>query len=229
MIDARGTILVEGLRPSPIPATVRHALEGVIPGEPQGPKIDAHWGEPGLTPAERVFGWNALEVLAFRTGNPDRPVNAIPPRAVANLQVRFVAGCDWRSFVPAIRAHLDRRGFGTVAVRPSTDEPMAATRLDPEHPWVRWAAASVEATTGTRPVILPNLGGSLPNDCFADELGLPTVWVPHSYPACSQHAPDEHMLADVAKDGLRIMTGLFWDLGTPGATPVASRRVEQST
>jgi HEPN domain-containing protein len=33
--------------------------------------------------------------------------------------------------------------------------------------------------------------------------------VPHSYPACSQHAPDEHLLSNVAEEGLRIMTGLF--------------------
>jgi hypothetical protein len=50
-------------------------------------------------------------------------------------------------------------------------------------------------------------------------LGLPTIWVPHSYPACSQHAPNEHMLASVAREGLQIMTGLFWDLGTPGSAP----------
>jgi hypothetical protein len=39
------------------------------------------------------------------------------------------------------------------------------------------------------------------------------VWVPHSYPACAQHAPDEHMLASVAREGLSIMTGVFWDIG----------------
>jgi hypothetical protein len=56
-------------------------------------------------------------------------------------------------------------------------------------------------------------GGSLPNDCFAEVLSLPTVWIPHSYPACSQHAPDEHLLGPVARQGLAIMTGLFFDLG----------------
>ena len=118
MIDARGRILVAGLRAPPIPRSVRRALEDIEPGEPDGPAIDGNWGEPGLTPAERVFGWNALEVLAFRTGNPDRPVNAIPPRANAHLQVRFVAGCDWRTFIPAIRTHLDllrlRQGAGAA-------------------------------------------------------------------------------------------------------------------
>jgi len=45
--------------------------------------------------------------------------------------------------------------------------------------------------------------------------------VPHSYAGCSQHAPDEHLLAGVARDGLRLMTGLFWDLGesNPASLP----------
>ena len=218
-VDARGRILVDALRPASIPASVRRALAEIEPGEPGGPAIDVDWGEPALTPAERVFGWNALEVLAFRTGNPERPANAIPPRASALLQLRFVAGCDPREFVPAIRAHLDAHGFLNVEVRQARMQTMAATRLDPDHPWVQWASASIERTTGAPPAILPNLGGSLPNDCFAEVLGLPTIWVPHSYPACSQHAPDEHMLADGAREGLRIMTGLFWDLGDSTFTP----------
>jgi acetylornithine deacetylase/succinyl-diaminopimelate desuccinylase-like protein len=214
LVDARGVIRVPGLRPPPIPPSVRRALATIEPGEPGGPAIDAGWGEPGLTPAERVFGFNALEVLAFRTGNPEHPVNAIPGRATAHLQVRFVAGCDHTSFIAAIRAHLDASGFDRVEVCPARSETMAATRLDPDHPWVRWAAASVERTTGIAPAILPNLGGSLPNDCFAQVLGLPTIWVPHSYPACSQHAPDEHLLADVAVQGVAIMAGLLADIGT---------------
>ncbi len=213
MVDRRGRILVEALRPPPIPAAVRAALAEIEPGEPGGPEIDRGWGEPGLTPAERVFGWNALEVLAFRTGNPDHPVNAIPPRASAHLQVRFVAGCDHTTFIPALRAHLDQRGLAAVRVAAARSEVMRATRLDPGHPWVQRVAASIERTTGARPAILPNLGGSLPNDCFAEALALPTVWIPHSYPACSQHAPDEHLLGSVAREGLAIMTGLFHDLG----------------
>ena len=213
MADARGRILVDALRPPPIPDSVRAALSTIVPGEPGGPPVDAAWGEPGLTPAERVFAWNALEVLAFTTGNPSHPVNAIPPRASAHMQLRFVVGCDPDAFVPAIRAHLDAHGFHDVQVAAAKAEVMRATRLDPAHPWVTRVAKSIEATTGRPPAILPNLGGSLPNDCFADVLGLPTVWIPHSYPACSQHAPNEHMLASVAREGLAIMTGVFWDIG----------------
>ncbi len=77
-------------------------------------------------------------------------------------------------------------------------------------------------STGGRIDLLPNLGGSLPNDVFAEILGLPTLWVPHSYPACSQHAPDEHLLGPVAREALQVMAGLFWDLGEADARSVAA-------
>jgi acetylornithine deacetylase/succinyl-diaminopimelate desuccinylase-like protein len=221
LVDGRGRILAQALRPPPIPANVRAALAGLeVGGDPGDPAIDADWGEPGLTPAERVFGWNTLEVLTLRTGNPDHPVNAIPAAAQARLHLRFVVGTDVSRLRAAVRDHLAGQGFGDIEV--SEPEIMNATRLDPDNAWVRFALASIERSTGRAPVLLPNLGGSLPNDVFAELLGLPTVWVPHSYPGCSQHAPDEHLLAPVARQALQLMSGLFWDLGEPGA-PGAAR------
>jgi acetylornithine deacetylase/succinyl-diaminopimelate desuccinylase-like protein len=161
--------------------------------------------------------WNTFEVLAFTTGNPASPANAIPPRAQATCQIRYVAGTDPRELLPRLRRHLDRHGFSMVSLHPRRDEYFAATRLDPDNPWVRWAAASIQETLGVRPTILPNIGGTLPNEVFAEILGMPTLWVHHSYTACSQHAPDEHLLASVAREGLQIMAGLFWDLGEHGA------------
>jgi hypothetical protein len=38
------------------------------------------------------------------------------------------------------------------------------------------------------------------NDAFAEILGLPMIWIPHSYPGCSQHAPNEHLLAPLARE-----------------------------
>jgi acetylornithine deacetylase/succinyl-diaminopimelate desuccinylase-like protein len=89
-----------------------------------------------------------------------------------------------------------------------------ATATPPDHPAVAFAAASIERTTGNPPVILPSLGGSLPNDVFTDTLGLPTIWVPHSYPGCSQHAPDEHLPMAIFPDACGVMAGLYvgpWD------------------
>lgn len=63
------------------------------------------------------------------------------------------------------------------------------------------------------------VGGSPPNDCFADVLGLATFWVTHTYPACSQHAPDEQFLTDAAREGVAIMAALIAGVVTMRSDP----------
>ena len=41
------------------------------------------------------------------------------------------------------------------------------------------------------------------------------MWIPHSYGGCGQHGPDEHGLGTLFRDGLGLMTGVFFDLGQP--------------
>ena len=74
-----------------------------------------------------------------------------------------------------------------VQIAQGRDEIFRATRLDPDHPWVQWTAAAIAKTTGAKPAILPNSGGSLPNDIFSEVLALPTVWVPHSWRSHAVH------------------------------------------
>jgi acetylornithine deacetylase/succinyl-diaminopimelate desuccinylase-like protein len=212
--SAKGAVQVREWMPDRLPNSVRAALADcpVEPG-PDAPAIDPAWGEPGLTAAEKVFGWSSFEILALDAGNPSNPVNAIPPRAKAACQIRYVVGPDRADFLPALRRHLDRHGFPMVAVTPWDRAGFAASRMDPEDPWVRWATASVEESVGMRPSILPNMGGSGPIDVFSDVLGLSTLWVPHSYAGCAQHGANEHMLLPCIRQSLAVMAGLFWDLG----------------
>jgi acetylornithine deacetylase/succinyl-diaminopimelate desuccinylase-like protein len=212
-----GQIRIPEWVPPSIPDSVRRALADCpVRSGPGDPVIDPDWGEPGLTLAEKVYAWCAFEILAMTSGNPDNPVNAIPSRAWARGQLRFVVDVDPDEVLPALRRHLDRHGFPMVRIAKGRDEIFRATRLDPDHPWAQWTAASIAATTGARPAILPNSGGSLPNDIFSEGLGMPTIWVPHSYLGCSQHAPNEHLPVTIAREGLQLMAGLYWDLGEPG-------------
>ncbi|CAG9268637.1 M20 family metallopeptidase [Paraburkholderia unamae] len=219
IVDEKGRVQVEGLRAPAIDAAVAAAIADLeVGGDPGDPVIDTEWGEPGLTPAERVFGSNTFEVLAMVAGNPALPVGAIPATSRVFCQLRFVVGTDIAGLEAHLRKHLDLHGFHDVDVRVTLVAP--ATRLAPDHPWVSWAVRSITQTTGKKVAILPNLGGTIPNDAFADVLGLPTIWVPHSYPGCAQHAPNEHMLGTVAREALRMMAGLFWDLGEIGTARV---------
>ena len=223
LVDAQGVLQVEALRPDSLTPQVRAILSDIeVGGMPGDPAIDTNWGEPGLTPAERLYGWNTLEVLSFLTGNPARPMNAIPGSATAVCQLRFVVGTDWQLLAQHVSAHLAQHGFHDVEVEFLRGSP--ATRLDPDDPLVHWVLNSMAATSGKKPALLPNLGGSLPNEVFAEILGLPTLWVPHSYPACGQHGVNEHMLKSIAREGLQIMTQLLWELGEQGTEWLAQHR-----
>ncbi len=97
-----------------------------------------------------------------------------------------MVGTGADDILPALRRQFGREGFGAVEVSQS-EVLLGATRLDP--------------------------GGSLPDDVFADVLGVPTLWIPHSYLGCNQHAPDERVLVLLIREGLAMMTGIFWDVG----------------
>lgn len=216
--DQRGQLNIAAWRPNSLSVSVRAALHGLPIEDSSGPDIDHDWGEESLTPAERAYGWNSFAVLGMSSGVPEAPVNAISASAKATCQLRFVVGTDVDRVLPALREHLDAHGFEKVDIKTFGEKHFTATRLDPDHPWVKFVCKSISDTAGVAPHLLPNLAGSLPNDCFADILGLPTVWVPHSYRGCSQHAPNEHVLKSVCRSGLDVMTGLFWDIGE-GSTP----------
>ncbi|MFC6643679.1 MULTISPECIES: M20 family metallopeptidase [Sulfitobacter] len=220
--DKRGQIQIAEWRPDSLTPSVRDALKDLPIESDDGPAIDTDWGEEDLSPVERAYGWNSFAILAMKSGVPEAPVNAISAYATATCQLRYVVGTDPEDILPALRRHLDKHGFEEVRIEPHDRGFFRATRLDADHPWVKFVAASLTKSAGKAPHILPNLAGSLPNDSFSDILGLPTVWVPHSYRSCSQHAPDEHVLKPVCRDALRVMAGVFWDLGDGNTPPRAA-------
>lgn len=219
IVDPRGKILVRDWLPqNGVPAEVRGVLDGCPVGGGDGAAtIDADWGEPGLTPAEKIYGWNSFIVLAMLSGKPDAPVNAVAPDARATCHIRYTVDTDPNTFEASLRRHLNEQGFGDIVIE-NAGVRMAASRTPPNHPWVRWAQDSMQKTLGKRVQIIPNSSGGLPGDVFVDHIGVPLVWVPHSYNGCKQHGPDEHFLIAPAREGILAFTGMWWDLGQ-GGTP----------
>ncbi len=216
IIDANGRIQVEGWRPE-IPGHVREVLTGIDrDGGPRSPKVDDYWGEPGLTRIEKISAFNSFEVLAFETGNPAKPVNAVPPKARAVCALRYVVGTDENAIESNLRRHLDAKGFTNVKVEPppaSNNGRFYASRTDHRHAWPQWVKGAVERNSNQPCGILPNGGGSNMTYMLQYIIGMPCVWLPLSYAGCSQHAPDEHILMPLMREGMRHVTGIYWDLG----------------
>src|ERR1700733_6131485 len=217
IIDRRGKILVRDWLPgNGLPASVRSVLAGCeVGGGGEAASIDPNWGEPGLTAAEKIYGWNSFIVLAMVSGRPENPVNAVAPNARAHCQIRYTVDTDPATFAPTLRRHLDAEGFSGVRIE-NPGIRMPASRTDPSHPWVRWTVASMEQSLGQRIQVIPNSSGGLPGDVFVDHLGVALIWVPHSYNGCKQHGPDEHFLIAPAREGIAAFAGIWWDLGETG-------------
>ena len=155
-------------------------------------------------------------MLAYETGNPAKPVNAVPPKARAVCALRYVVGTDESAIESNLRRHLDAKGFSHVKVEPppaSNNGRFYASRTDPRHAWAQWVKGAVECNSNQPCGILPNGGGSNMTYILQYLVGMPCAWLPLSYAGCSQHAPDEHILTPLMREGLRHVTGIYWDLG----------------
>jgi acetylornithine deacetylase/succinyl-diaminopimelate desuccinylase-like protein len=220
VVTPKGRIRVPGWLPAKVPDSVLKACRDIVFEDIPGlPEADPDWGEPGLTKSEKIFAWTSVIVLAFLTGHPDAPTNAVQPEARARLQVRHTVDVAGDSIIPALRAHLDAEGFPMVEIVPVMERDMfTASRTDPADPWVAMLAGSLARTANRPPNLVPNSSGSNPSDVFMDELKAPVIWVPNSYAGCNQHGPDEHALAPLLREGLGLMAGIWWDIGE-GAAP----------
>lgn len=213
-----GRILVEDWLPKSVPDPVMQACRDlVVDTVPGTPAADPNWGEPGLSPREKTLAWTSFIILSLISGNPDNPVNSVPSYAKASCQIRHTVDVPAEVFVPALRKHLNEHGFQNAQInRDIGRNQFDASRTDPDHPWVQWARRSIIETTGVAPNVLPCSSGSNPSEIFKAGLGVPVMWMPHSYAGCKQHGADEHGLKSLFREGLGVVAALYWDLGEDG-------------
>lgn len=226
--DRHGRMLVEGWRPAVLsPATRAMLASCPVDMGNEAARLEPGWGEPGLSPAEKLYAWNSFIVLAMVCGQPEAPTNAVAPWARACCQIRYVSQTDPTTLMPALRAHLDAAGFPEVQIEsPRINMPASASEAN--DPWVHWAIASMTRSLGRAVQQIPATSGGMPGNIFQDHLGTSLIWIPHGHNSCQQHGPDEHLLVNAAREGVLAFAGLWWDLGIPesmeGAAPPSERQ-----
>jgi len=142
----------------------------------------------------------------------------LPHRAVAKLDLRLVPDMTYDGAVAALGAHLARRGFGDVEVRPSGGYDPTQTAADA--PLVQKQLA-VYRQYGLDPVLWPRNAGSYPGYVFTGaplRLASGHFGVGHGGDA---HAPDEYYVIESANprvkgydDAVRSFVDYLYALGT---------------
>jgi acetylornithine deacetylase/succinyl-diaminopimelate desuccinylase-like protein len=156
----------------------------------------------------------ALELLASRptvnieglvagyTGPGGKTI--LPHRAAAKLDMRLVPDMTAAGAVAALRAHLEKRGFGDIDVNMTGGYDPTTTPADAG---IVRAAVAVYRRNGIDPIMWPRLAGSWPGFVFTgDPLRLPAghFGLGHGNGA---HAPDEYYVIESANSKVQGMDG----------------------
>ncbi|MFL6531028.1 MAG: M20/M25/M40 family metallo-hydrolase [Chthoniobacterales bacterium] len=128
----------------------------------------------------------------------------LPHKAVAKMDFRLVPGMHAADVVPAIKAHLAKRGFGDIEVNMSGGYDPTQTAANT--PLIQ-AQVSVLKRAGIDPVMWPRNAGSYPGFVFTNpplSLASGHFGLGHGSGA---HAPDEYYVIDSANPKIQGYDG----------------------
>ena len=134
---------------------------------------------------------NIEGLVAGYTGPGGKTIQ--PHRAVAKLDLRLVPDMTYDGALALLKAHLAKRGFGDIEVKPSggydpTDTPFEAPLIQ--------AQLRVLRSAGIEPAVMPRIAGSYPGYVFTGEplrLAAGHFGLGHGSGA---HAPDEYFVIE---------------------------------
>ena len=134
---------------------------------------------------------NIEGLVAGYTGPGGKTV--LPHRAVAKLDLRLVPDMTYEGAIAGLKAHLAKRGFGDIEVRPSGGYDPTTTSLDA--PPIQ-AQLRVLERARIDPIVLPRIAGSYPGYVFTGApLRLPAGHFGLGH-GSGAHAPDEYFVIE---------------------------------
>lgn len=211
MRDAEGRILITGIAEAvrPLSPAERAAIDAA-PAEDDAIARALAMGRREQVRSRLVDAITipALNVRGLRAGDVgERAANAVPTRAQASIDFRLVPDLTPDILRPLVEAHVRAQGYHIVIGEPSE----ATRRASPRVARLEWGAgypgyrasmdmpvsraivSLVAQARGVAPVVMPNMGGSLPLYLFADILQSPLVSVPVVNHDNNQHAANENL------------------------------------
>lgn len=137
----------------------------------------------------------------------------LPAEAHANIDIRLVPDLTPDLVGGLLRAHLDRRGFSDVDLKPASR--LTPFRCSPDHPMVTLALRAGEETYGEPVVVYPTHPGSGPMHQVCGLLGVPAISIGGMHHATANiHGPNENIYVRDYLLGILFAGHLFRALGT---------------
>ncbi|HEU5014526.1 MAG TPA: M20/M25/M40 family metallo-hydrolase [Roseiflexaceae bacterium] len=222
MKNAQGEITIDGFYDAVEPPTEleRHAL-AALPVD-----VEAVKAELGLRefdqPRERGFGerlslWPTLTINGLHGGYAGPGSKTVlPHEAFAKCDIRLVEAQDPEDIFTKVEAHVRRHVPEVEVVRQGS---MAPSKTPLDSPFTAPIRAAIVSAQGAEPLLVPAMGGSLPDYVFTKMLGVPAFVVPYANHDEANHAPNENMEVERFFAGIKTSAALLAYLGAmPRAT-----------
>jgi len=126
----------------------------------------------------------------------------LPHEAFARCDIRLVEAQSADEIFAKVVAHVRHHAPGVEVIHQGSMEP-SKTPLD--SPFTEPLRRAIEAAQGIEPLLVPAMGGSLPDYVFTKTLGIPAFVVPYANADEANHAPNENL--EVERFFMGIKTG----------------------
>jgi acetylornithine deacetylase/succinyl-diaminopimelate desuccinylase-like protein len=211
-----GTITIDGFYdsvqpPSPLERAALDNLPVDLPAVMAGlglQQLDA--------PAERAYGerlalWPTLTINGLHGGyGGPGSKTVLPSEAVAKCDIRLVEAQSAAEIFAKLQAHVARHAPEVELIWQGAMDP-SKTPMD--SPYAAPLVAGIAQAQGEPPLLLPAMGGSLPEYVWTKTLGVHAFVVPYANADEANHAPNENLELERFFGGIKTGAAMLAHLG----------------
>ncbi len=162
--------------------------------------------------AERLALWPTLTINGLHGGyGGPGSKTVLPSEAVAKCDIRLVEAQTAAEIFAKLQAHVQRHAPDVELIWQGAMDP-SKTPMD--SPYTAPLVAGITQAQGEPPLLLPAMGGSLPEYVWTKILGVHAFVVPYANADEANHAPNENLELARFFGGIKTGAAILAHLGT---------------
>jgi acetylornithine deacetylase/succinyl-diaminopimelate desuccinylase-like protein len=216
MKNDRGEITISGFYDDVQPPTeLERAALVALPVDPDALRASlglSRFDEPAERGfAERLSSWPTLTINGLHGGYAGPGSKTVlPHEAFAKCDIRLVEAQRADDIYAKVVDHVCRHAPEVEVIYQGAMDP-SKTPLD--SPYTEPIRRAIVAARGEEPLLVPAMGGSLPEYVFTRTLGIPAFTVPYANADEANHAPNENLEVERFYGGIKTGAAMLTHLG----------------
>ncbi len=218
MKNDRGTVTIDGFYDNVQPLTPleREALAALpvdLPKIKRDLELETLDAPTDRGFFERLSAWPTFTINGFHGGyGGPGSKTVLPHEAFVKCDIRLIESQTADEIFANVEAHVRQHAPSVAIVRQGSMDP---SKTPIESVYTAPLVGAITAAQGA-PLLVPALGGSLPDYVFTKILGIPAFGTPYANADESNHAPNENLEVERFYNGIKTGAAVLAYLGAMG-------------